>query len=248
MKPASATSAAPLLDSHSKRMADLSIAPTLAARLLAIKNEGRITREEYDLLAANLDANASTVTLPDNITIATIAHPSYSALEAISRVLNTAELLEQIILQLPPLVIINTAMRVCKGFNHAIEASPAIQRKIYRSPDRKMGEHTLLFEAGHGGAGLTATRSHILWVDGIAREALYVDVKPRVLLDALARYPTLRKTLLAQPPVQAVRFAVRDVSWDSEAPKVIWRKEGVTFGDLYAAMDNAKAAICAIYR
>jgi hypothetical protein len=57
------------------------------------------------------------------------------ALLAISRVLNTLELLEAILLQLPTQDLLFNAYLTCRGFKDTIEASQKLEEKMFLRPD-----------------------------------------------------------------------------------------------------------------
>ena len=55
--------------------------------------------------------------------------------EAMSKVLNTIELLENILYYLPAESLALRARLVCKAFKHTVENSPSIQRRMFFLPD-----------------------------------------------------------------------------------------------------------------
>ncbi|KAK5127122.1 hypothetical protein LTR85_008482 [Meristemomyces frigidus] len=221
-------------------MADLSSSITPAARLLTILDEGRITQEEYDSISPTMNVNTRPATLGSSVIIGL---PPMSELEAVSRVLNTAELLESILSHLPALLLISVAPRVCKGFHRAIEASPTLQRKTFRKLDHGMRKPTLLFEAGSTEARSWLTEAQLFSTTfiGETTDFMILDFTPQALLDAVRHCPTLGRTLLMQPPVQygSLRLGTEDGNW--AASELMERRAGVTIGDLITTIIDVKA-------
>jgi hypothetical protein len=71
-------------------------------------------------------SHSATTTTTTNATI-TFSHPTP---DAVRRVFNTAELLEMILLYLPPGYLYAKAQLACRGFKNAMQASPTFQRLL----------------------------------------------------------------------------------------------------------------------
>ena len=110
--------------------------------------------------------------------------------EAVSRVLNTIELLEEILANLPPDQLFRIE-RTCKAFQAAINGCPGIRRHLFREADHKCA--FTFIPVKFCGMRIHQTSSDLygysswLWLD----ETSY---------DRLRSYAGLRNLLLAQPP------------------------------------------------
>lgn len=82
--------------------------------------------------SAAYESSTTSFSVPGNIAVASSG--PQTQLEAVSRVLNTAELLETILLQVPFISLLRLES-TCQGFRSAIEGSIKIQRLMHRAPD-----------------------------------------------------------------------------------------------------------------
>ncbi|KAK3704410.1 hypothetical protein LTR37_013833 [Vermiconidia calcicola] len=105
--------------------------------LYEMLNAGGISVYDYDRLRSSLAAERHQHAhhLPGNVSLYGFA--KYGELEAISKVLNTSELLEQILVNLPLQTLLVGAQTTCKGFKRAIDKSPAIRREMFLLDDPK---------------------------------------------------------------------------------------------------------------
>ncbi|KAK3722179.1 hypothetical protein LTR37_002612 [Vermiconidia calcicola] len=115
--------------------------------LLEMLLAGRISSYDYDELRSSLAAERHQHAhhLPGNVSLYGFAQ--YEQLEAISKVLNTSELLEQILVNLPLQTLLVGAQTACKGFKRAMDKSSAIRRQMFLLDDMKQtpGVLPLLF-------------------------------------------------------------------------------------------------------
>ncbi|KAK3722174.1 hypothetical protein LTR37_002607 [Vermiconidia calcicola] len=112
-------------------MADSTAATTLLNELLS---SGRITKFEFDRLNAvcqQLPAEDDSQ-IQGNVTLRT---PDRKRIETVSRVLNTPELLEHILVQMLTSDLLLRAQLACKTFRDAIDSSVRIRRLLHREPD-----------------------------------------------------------------------------------------------------------------
>lgn len=155
----------------------------------------------------------------------TVRRTSRGELEATSRVLNTAELLEAILLFVAPSDLLLRVQLTCKGFQHATTTSLALRRKMFREPNCK--------------------RTQIAWfpfsVRGHKRAvrlpsptrpgSIVLHIKNRnQALANLKHHTTLRSLLIVQPPLHHASITIRSgfhrKSYHSSA------STGIRFGDV----------------
>ncbi|KAK3110682.1 hypothetical protein LTR53_014784 [Teratosphaeriaceae sp. CCFEE 6253] len=225
--------------------------------LEALLEAGSITQLDFDAISAELHASKHTsVTLAGHIAIG-YAAPSRATLEAVHAVFNTAELLEQILRHLPPSFLLATAPRVCQGWQAAIAGSTAIGRAVFQSPDRRTRRPPRVFY--HGPSSSSSRRSGACTIPGLvltnivrasssAAEAsaaayeLRMTLAPnRLLIDATKASPSLRNTLLTQPPVRAVSVTMSCGGWGGgcgQATEAWESAGGCTWGQAAEAMER----------
>lgn len=209
------------------------MATSTSTRLAALLKAGSITQEDYDTVQAEIESicrvrsDQITVRRIDrNITLSS-QMPTVSELEAISKVLNTPELLEMILIQLPPHFIIARGSRICKGVQAAVNASPALQRHIFRAPDHGARAKTALFDADMKLCTSLERCRRSSWGGVLYLYRVRRDFVPMVMESA-----TFAKTLLRQPPVRAVWLDSDDIEERVEV------ESGVTFGDVASAITD----------
>lgn len=125
-------------------MAETSLAAsghqTVSAYLTKLLENGSITEDDYntiegmherELQSAKVTAG---LTIPGNITISSTPTASYATLAAISRVFNTAELLEKILVNLDYELLTSVPL-VCRVFNAMTNTSLPLQRRVFKAPD-----------------------------------------------------------------------------------------------------------------
>ena len=201
-----------------------------ARQLLALLQVGRINRAEYDIISARLVKDRSqhstfltTHTGRESLIVnnITLASPTYDELTPTSRVLNIAELLEEILSFLPPRFLISTIPRVSRGFSNTLESSKPLRRKMFREPDHTPGVTTLLPKMqGNSPAHADGRprppfvlnlRPHYRHVGEQLREHLTIELEVESHLQVVARSSTLRETSMLR--MTLFRCALGRVQW-----------------------------------
>lgn len=123
--------------------------PNVSAYLTQLLRNGNIIEDHYKILndlheremqsamttTSSPDSYAISHTVSGNITISSTFTINCAMLEAVSRVFNTTELLENVLSQLPPSDLIAHVPLVCRGFNSLIKTSILLRRLLFRAPD-----------------------------------------------------------------------------------------------------------------
>jgi len=224
-----------------------------ARRLLALLNDGSITKADYDTIFVDLkdlddtpsavaDDAPPTTSISDSITIEyKRREPTYNELSVAARVLNIAELLEMILLYLPRYSIISKASRVCKGFNNAIEASPKLMRKVFRAPDLTAIEPDFLLDEGMEPLPRFRGIDSFTHESGERTVQMFESLTTQEIQELTAKSSTLRRTLLMQPPPKSlyIRILCRSQGMIGFVERV--EREAATFGELSRVVDGLEA-------
>ncbi|KAK5127114.1 hypothetical protein LTR85_008474 [Meristemomyces frigidus] len=117
--------------------------PACLRHLDGMLKDARISVQDYNVLMTlymrdlysvrNRTEDPMSITEADSITVSQTINPR--ELRAISRVLNTAELLEMILVHLPATDLLHSVPLACKGFQAATLSSLTIKRHLFRAPD-----------------------------------------------------------------------------------------------------------------
>ena len=111
--------------------------PGATQLLRTVLAEGRISNDEFNILTTQ-PIDAIEVFTPHDHIVGQVNACGICArkqVEAISKVLNTPELLEMILLYLPPSDLLLRLEKVCTAFRSAINSSKPLLRKIFVEPD-----------------------------------------------------------------------------------------------------------------
>ena len=120
--------------------------------------------------------------------------------EAVSRVFNTIELLEEILANLPPDQLFRIE-RTCKAFQAAINGCPGIRRHLFREADHECAITFIPFK-------FCGMRIHHTSWDLYGYSWLWLD---ETSYDRLGSYAGLRNLLLAQPPLLHAKIHAESV-------------------------------------
>ncbi|KAK3111180.1 hypothetical protein LTR53_013832 [Teratosphaeriaceae sp. CCFEE 6253] len=225
--------------------------------LEALLEAGRIIQLDFDAILAELHASKHTsVTLAGHIAIG-YAAPSRATLAAVHAVFNTAELLEQILRHLPPSFLIATAPRVCRGWQAAVAGSTALGRAVLQSPNWRTRRPPRVFHndptssssrcsgactiPGLVLANIVTASSSTAEASVEAYEVRMTLAPNRLLIDATKASPSLRNTLLTQPPVRAVSVTMSCGGWGGgcgQATEAWESAGGCTWGQVAEAMER----------
>ena len=205
---------------------------------------GRISATEFGVLRAGHVRELHTSILLGRV----ILQPSDTApgLEAASRVLNTAELLEHVLSFLPPVSQLR-ARRVCKEFSHAITTSPTLQRVAFSRPQPQL-EPGSVPPFGIRGVHVSPTQTR-----GAPGVLLVIDLNgiSRRRFKDLRRSPTLRRVLIAQPPPVSATVSA-DCNCRPGKRRAASRPGGIRFGDVWDTLRDLlggrrRCARCGVY-
>ncbi|TKA31829.1 hypothetical protein B0A50_01908 [Salinomyces thailandicus] len=219
--------------------------PPPSQHLLELLEAEIITQEDYNTITKEVKTNhhisstpssaiaASGVTaIVDNITICHTT-PRYSELHAVSKVFNTAELLECILTYLGSYPLILAAPRVCKGFRRVIESSLALQRLTFRAP-RLGGELECLLDEHmrplRPFKPLRTVRNEHRGF-GVGPYIVF-QVPVHFVLSFVQNSPTLQKALLVQPPAREVWVTASASDVWGRVEFILGAQNGVTWGEL----------------
>ena len=202
---------------------------------------GKISDQDYEMLKGLLrtDLSALAIIIPGHVNLIDTTCSRRS--KAISRVFNTPELLEAILIHLPFLDLLLRVILTCKAFRNVIDHSPALQRILFRLPDLKALparpfplESTFgLFSACPGKPIFEVS----IYYEGY--HGLRILVKSSFFRDRCDIPAALRKTYVRQPPFKHI------VIVDTQAAEPVseirrqrirrdyHRDSGITFGDIF---------------
>lgn len=168
---------------------------------------GKVTQEAYGLLQGSLQSTTQEAghSIPGNVTLRS---PSVGELEALSKVLNTPELLEHILRSLTPQDLLLRAQVASKAFKHAIDTSPSIRRKMFRDADRAATEHVSLPYQVRGAAGQYVDQDLLQFRIFEADAAVSYFPLTLAKCKRLLAQPSLCGLQLLQPPPQQVTVEV----------------------------------------
>ncbi|KAK5127113.1 hypothetical protein LTR85_008473 [Meristemomyces frigidus] len=187
---------------------------------------------------------ASNLTIPGNIIIS--GNTKATQLQAAARVLNTAELLEAVFLQLPIKALLRLES-TCKGFKRGMEASIQIRRHMYRAPDSSCIPRQSAFPKPRG------IRFPYMDDHNVHRNqrSLWLYLRHHLMIASLWQSPSFRRMHIAQPPVKRIELDGRcDLEFDetgSVGDAVITDESGVTFGDLFDAIEVCEGKGCTVH-
>jgi hypothetical protein len=194
---------------------------------------GQLAEANYQTLTETLNRDIKSCTEPliegDIATIkATI--PSAKCLIATSSVFNTAELVEEIFVNLDAPDLLFRVQLVCKGFKKVVGGSPRLARILFRQPDHVGCYRGFPFE-------LDGTKIYaVSWGNG---KLLELNVFTGLFSwRKLARYPALLLLLVSQPPM--TEFNV-EVTWNESKGKQKFKPqegEALTFRFLDYCMSS----------
>ena len=196
---------------------------SLDSFLLELRDTKRISNTEY--LRAYSDGpplSEGLVTVSSSV--------SRRQLQVVHRVFNTVELLELILRNLSPAQQLSTR-GVCRGFREVIERSPSMALRGFRR--RKHTEVISLPPFNIRGIQLGLTKAR-----GVSGVSIVLDlgVQSPHYKRVLRRSRTLRKILIARPAPSRARLSA-DCGCAVSRSWLFENKEGVTFGDVFNAVD-----------
>lgn len=99
-------------------------------KLQKVLLDGDVLQPLFDRLKAALNISVLTASQPSNVSI-THKIPSQRELDGISRTFNAAELLEQILLELPATELLFRAQLICKQFCRTIRDTESLKQKMF---------------------------------------------------------------------------------------------------------------------
>jgi hypothetical protein len=188
----------------------------------------RSLKAEQDRVQA--DAPSNTLVTKKEASQQAVAGPT----SAVEKVLTTVELLEAVLLHLPPKGIILRAQRVSKTWKATIDNSVYISRLLWRKADPKLSGSSNFVLA-------------LLWPHQIQkfthafRDATISFALPHGALTCrkLRQYPSLQNTLMYQPEVAGYKIAVKVLGAQGNIVRcTIAKKCKLTFGNLLKTVEN----------
>ncbi|KAK3704414.1 hypothetical protein LTR37_013837 [Vermiconidia calcicola] len=179
---------------------------------------------------AKFSRNQFTISIPAYVSLSRTT--STSELQAISRVLNTAELFEAILIMLPVLDLRLRVPLTCKAFRNAFYASPTIRQYVWQSPVYLSSLHAFPF-AIHGNrihAGYKPDYELRSNLQGL--EYIVLNIPLARIRQAMKASTSLQKSFLVQPPVNhfiAIKYGSSDYLLGrslSGLRHIDWHEEG----------------------
>lgn len=198
--------------------------------LLDLRRTHRITEAEYALAYADRPILHNAV----RTVAASVVSPRILASH---RVFGIVELLEVVLDHLTPIEQLR-ARTVSKSFQRVIEESPILTVK--RSQQSASNGPLMLPPYNIRGMRLTLSRARgIPSVSAVLDMGLHSRLYRRVLRRSLM----LRKILISQPPPFRMRLSA-DCRCRSPRSWLVERTTGITFGDVFSAVDTLKGSSC----
>lgn len=178
-------------------------AATIVQQLLA---SGHISQHQSNVLQSAIhdDGNEDDIIVPGNVTVGFDVKAFRNQLEAASRVFNTPELLENILLYSDPTELLLHIQLTCKGFYHATHTSLSLRRKLFLGPDYKQSVVTFfpfnLFSAFVFRQDYTSEKPLI----SACPESFACHITWLLMeFEKLKSYNALQNHLLTQPPLRS---------------------------------------------
>lgn len=211
---------------------------------------GGMLQSLADNLAATLRIAAPrhvlTCSQPGNVLVRHIV-PSQSELDVTSKLFNTAEVLEVILLKLPAKELLFRAQLVCKHFRTAIQDTHSLQRKLFLAHHNEAEISAVPATKPHQAPpfGIRGMNTREAREDPPSRWYFLATVRPRQAR-SLSEFHGLCEMYVAQPTATAfmLREACEDPylhsCWDVQALKqapIIKVHGGVKFKHIFAAID-----------
>lgn len=165
------------------------------------------------------------------------ASPIYGQNVAARKVFNTVELIELILLHLPPVEQLHSK-EVCTGFRDVISGSPCSRATTFMQAAPK----STLSLPPYTIPGFAIRRTQVRGLDGISATFHYHEHwnHYRKILRASK---TLRRIFIAQPPPPEVRFWV-DCKCNTGSTQKLRRRLGIRFGEIFRAVDATGRRRC----
>lgn len=226
--------------------AEAEMAATVGATALLhkMRSEGRMSEDEFQVLNQGLQShcNEDRIRIPGNVIIQSNLR---SRFEAISRVFNTAELLEHTLNYLSPEMLLRFVPLVCKGFRQITKTSLILRRKTFLEPDYKQGYVSHLPFALHGNRLHRDDMRHKKTRDPGQLLSYTCNLGPLSLAELLElrSLDTVRDRLITQPPMQSARISVfhwtTDVYHSTFKDMIVTAKSGtITVGDVVETVSH----------
>ena len=197
--------------------------------------DGRISQIDYDHLRALLkqERHQHEEHVPGNVTLHAVF--KRADLESASRVFNTPESLEHLLVHVPATDLQLRTQLVRKEFRHAIEASPNIRRRMFLEPDNRPGLQPALMPYKIARWFGSEHRSYMqsFWLqftcDSVANGSMR------------QKWPILRRFFLTQPPCEQIALDVDCTTIERRRDRVVTASGGSTVGTILDAVDDLSA-------